>query len=212
MSKSNGNFSGDHAKLNKIFNDKLIYYFSLLIVIFYQVNLFSQSDSLEFKNGNIMDGEIKSLERGVAVVSTDYSDNDFRIEWDQISSLKTQSFFFITLSDGSKYYGQLQSVSEDRILLVTEDNLRIETGHNNVVFLMPVEKTFWDRLSASIDLGFSQTKAKNLKQFNTRSSIGYNEKKWSTDASYNSLYSTQDNVEPTSRNEGTMSFRFVLPR
>ena len=79
----------------KIFRNKFIYYFSFVFVIFYQINLFSQSDSLEFKNGNIMDGEIKSLERGVVVVSTDYSDSDFKIEWDQIRHIETESFFFI---------------------------------------------------------------------------------------------------------------------
>jgi hypothetical protein len=198
--------------LYKIFNDKLFYYFSAFFIVFSQINAISQIDSLEFKNGNIIDGEIKSLERGIVVVSTDYSDSDFKIEWDQIHKIKTESFFFITLSDGRKYYGQLQSVSIDRILLVTEDNQRIEARHIDIVYLLPLEKTFWDRLSASIDVGFSLTKAQNLRQFNTRSSIGYKEKKWSTDASFNSIYSTQDSIEATARNEGMMSFRYILPR
>lgn len=41
----------------------------------------AQLDTLAFKNGDKMVGEIKSLDRGVAVVSTDYSDTDFKISW-----------------------------------------------------------------------------------------------------------------------------------
>lgn len=193
-------------------NYKITVFLSLFFVIFFQANAYSQVDSLVFKNGNLMDGEIKSLERGVAVVSTDYSDSDFEIEWNQITGVKTQSFFFITLSDGRKYYGQLRSVSAESVVILTEENQSVEVNHNDIVYLLPLENTFWDRLSASIDVGFSLTKAQNLRQFNTRSGIGYREKKWSASASFNSIYSTQDNVEPTTRNEGSMSFRYILPR
>jgi hypothetical protein len=82
----------------------------------------------------------------------------------------------------------------------------------DIVYLRPYEKTFFDRLYASIDVGFSLTKAKNLRQFTTRSTVGYRARKWSIDASFNSLNSTQDEVEPIDRTDGELNYRYILPR
>ena len=55
---------------------------ALCFLVLYGVRpVFAQSDSLVFKNGDVMVGELKSMDRGVAVVSTKYSDSDFKVTW-----------------------------------------------------------------------------------------------------------------------------------
>ena len=49
-------------------------------------NLFAQTDTLIFKNGNMVVGEIKSMSRGVIQIETDYSDSDFMIEWEKVNN------------------------------------------------------------------------------------------------------------------------------
>ena len=41
----------------------------------------AQHDSLILKNANTIVGEIKSLDKGVLMIETDYSKSDFSVEW-----------------------------------------------------------------------------------------------------------------------------------
>lgn len=49
--------------------------FMLLLTGFNSV--FSQIDAVTMKNGDALIGEVKSLNKGVLVLETDYSDSDF---------------------------------------------------------------------------------------------------------------------------------------
>jgi hypothetical protein len=62
-------------------------------------------------------------------------------------------------------------------------------------------------VSAAIDVGFSLTKANNLKQFTVGGAVGYHAQTWSTDIVLNALNSTQDDVDPIRRNEATVNYR-----
>jgi len=66
----------------------------LTAVLLYGMSAFTQKDSLVLVNGNVIVGEIKSMDRGVLTIETDYSDDDFKIEWDGIKSIKTDAFFY----------------------------------------------------------------------------------------------------------------------
>ena len=159
-----------------------------------------------------MVGEIKSMDQGVVVVSTDYSDSDFKIEWDEIHKIHTKTSFFITLTKGAKYYGTLKSISESRVNILTVDKKIVKCDLNEIVYLSPLKKDFLDRLNASIDIGFSLTKANNLRQLTSRSTIGYRAEKWATNATLNAFGSTQDSVESIERGEGKINYIYVLPR
>ncbi len=183
----------------------------VLIFLIWPVLVLSQADSLVFKNGNFMVGEIKSMDRGVFLIETDYSDDDFKFEWSQIYAIKTSSLFFITLTDGTKYYGTIESTAapEGRILAI--DNRIIECDLNDIVNLQQLKKTFWDRLYASIDLGLSLAKANDLKQYTSRSTIGYRAEKWNADATFNTFFSTQSNAEDIERSDGKLNYFYVFP-
>ena len=73
-----------------------------------------------------MDGEIKSMDRGVVVVSTDYSDSDLKIKWEEIQEISTQTDFFITLSDGRKFYGRITSRDASTVNIITLTGLLFE--------------------------------------------------------------------------------------
>jgi len=187
-------------------------YLLILIIISTGLYALTPTDSMIFKNGNIMDGEIKSMDRGMVVVSTDYSDSDFKIKWEEIQRISTQTEFFITLSDGRKFYGRIVSRDTSVVNIITLTDLVFECELNDIVYLKPYEKTFFERLYASLEVGLSLTKAQNLRQFTTRSTIGYRTREWSLDASFNSLNTTQDEVEPIDRTDGEINYRYILPR
>jgi hypothetical protein len=179
----------------------------LLILIYHTAA--GQNDSLIFKNGNFIVGEIKSLDKGVVQVSTDFSDSDFKIEWDGIQSINTETYFFILTSLKTRHYGQLKSISDSSVIIVNY-GLNVELNIENIVMLIPVKKSFKDRFAASIDFGFSLTKANNLKQLTSRSSLGYKAQKWSTEAVFNYLGSMSDNADTVHRAEGGIVANYLI--
>jgi hypothetical protein len=173
----------------------------------------TQVDSLIFTSGEYMLGEIKSMDRGVVQIETDYSDSDFKIEWETISSIKTESHFFVTLEDGTKYFNtRLSSINDSMVIVYIDPDQPISCQISKIFYLSSYKDRFLDRLSTNIDVGFSLTAAKNLRQFTINSRNAYQAEKWSTDISYNSIRSTQDETDPIERSEGEFNFRYILPR
>jgi putative salt-induced outer membrane protein YdiY len=187
-------------------------YAIIFLILLTELQASTVRDSLIFKNGNNMQGEIKSMDRGVLIIETDYSDKDFKVEWDKIRWISTESSFMVTFKSGIKEFGQIQSVSDSEIVVISENGKGLEHGIENIVNLIPIKDNFFERLYASIDLGWSMTKAHNLRQLSSRSNLGYREKIWSADISYNSLFSQQDSIDETNRSEGALNYRYNLPK
>ena len=184
----------------------------LSILMLFSFNfLTAQIDSLILKNGNVIVGEAKEMNKGVLTVETNYSDSDFKIEWDGITEFYSQSVYLITLKNGRRYNASIQSPKPGKAFFVEEGDT-IETDLFEIVYLKSVDDGFWNRLYASIDLGYSFTKANNLQQFSSRSSLGYLAEKWGLDFSYNTIISTQDEADDIRRTDGAGTFRYVLPK
>lgn len=195
-------------------------------------SMYAQTDSLILKNKDVIIGEIKSMDRGVLTIETDYSDSDFKISWDGIAKLYSNAKYLITLSNGKRYNGKVNSVGEGVISIDTYDpeNLlpirkkrrntdtedigggTIEVDIDDIVYLNALDEGFWSRLSANIDLGWSLTKANNLRQFNVRSGLGYLADRWKANGSFNSLRSTQDEIDPVKRTDADFTFNYFLPK
>jgi putative salt-induced outer membrane protein YdiY len=187
--------------------------FNLIFVLIISSQfLYAQSDSLVLINGNQIVGEVKGLNRNVLTVETNYSDEDFKIEWDGVMKIYTETYFLITLTDGTRLNGRLTTISPLRISVISEDGQEAEVELNNIVYLDDIKKGFWNQLYASIDLGLDIAKASNLRQVSMRSNLGYLAKRWQLDGNYSNLFSRQDDTDDTRRIDGAVTFRYFLPR
>ena len=192
------------------------YFYSLIFVFVVLLNLSgkAQKDTLVMKDSTILVGEIKSMDKGVLVMETDFSDEDFKIEWKKIKKIKSSTFFLITLSDGERINGTINTVGDGMLELVpldpTEEHL--QTDLMDVVFIRSVDKNFWDRLSASIDVGIDLARSNNLRQLSMRSGVGYVAPRWGTDLSFNALFSKQDDVDDIKRYDGGLNYKYFLQR
>ncbi|QCK16578.1 DUF481 domain-containing protein [Mangrovivirga cuniculi] len=173
-------------------------------------SIYSQ-DSLVFKNGNIIVGEIQSLGNGVVTIETDYSDDDFTILWTEIEEAYTESLLTMVTVDGDRYYGTLRT-DNGKLVIMDEDEGEIIVSRNEIVSLKPLDKKFLDRLYAGIDLGLTFTKARDQRQFTLRSRAGYLTEKWSIDMNYNVLNSSQNDTEDIHRTDGNIAIKYILPR
>jgi hypothetical protein len=173
---------------------------------------FAQVDSLVFYNGNYDIGEVKYMERGVLTFKTEYSDSDFKIEWDGIKEIYTVSYLLITLSDGSRYNGYINTLPDGNVEITIEGGETRTVKHDDIVWLDDIDVGFWSKLYASIDVGFDIAKSNNLRQISTRASLGYLAEQWNFDVSYNTLFSKQDNIENIERTDGSINYKYFLPK
>lgn len=173
--------------------------------------LSAQTDSLIFRNGNHIVGEVKGMDRSVVTVKTPYSDKDFAIKWQRVMEIYTSTYFLVSLTDGSRHNGTLQSKAPGRVSILSNKGDTVDVNIIDIVYLDDRDLGFWSQLYFSIDVGLNLTKANNFKQFSTSSTIGYAAKRWNLDATYNVLFSRQDSVQDIQRQDSRISFRYFLP-
>jgi hypothetical protein len=181
------------------------------IIIFGAFTAFSQNDSLVLINGDVIIGELKSMDKGVAVIETGYSDDDLTIKWDGIKEIYTEASYLVTLSSGDRINGTVTSIGSGMLKITPETGSPVEAQHDNLVYLKSVDKGFWDRVYATIDIGFDLTKANNMTTFTTRSTLGYLANRWSTDFNFNTLFSKQDEADNIRRTDGGLTYKYFLP-
>jgi hypothetical protein len=169
-------------------------------------------DTLCVSNGNILVGEIKGMERSVLTMKTEYSDSDFKIDWDRVVAIYSSRLFVLTNSKGDRYYGTIRTdESHASGITVVVKGMPYTLKLSDVVYIAQVDEGFLSRLSASIDVGFSFAKTNNLTQFSMRSNFGFLADDYRADAFYSGVHSSQDNVDATRRNEGGLGLKYFLP-
>ncbi len=171
----------------------------------------AQQDTLVLKNGNVIVGEIKSMDLGVLQIETTYSDKDFKIEWSGVRKVYTQTTFLVTLESGDRYTAQLRSTDENVVVVRSADGTTASVPRMEIVYLKEVEQGFLSRLYASIDVGYSLTKAQTQEQITVNTRAGYLADRFTLDAYFNDLHSSQDSVTPIRRTDYGAGIRYLLP-
>lgn len=182
----------------------------LMFVLVVCQTSFSQKDTLVATNGNILIGEIKSMNKGVLKMKTSFSDSDFAIEWSEVKRLVTTTEYLISTTNGERYNGSLQSTATEALLILKENDTLATTHLKYIVYLKSVKSSFWDKLSASLSLGYNFTKSNNFKQFSIRNTLGYQATKWSLNSSYNNIASSRDDVNSINRIDAALTYNYFL--
>lgn len=173
---------------------------------------YAQKDSVVFRNGNYMTGTIQSMNKGVLLMETAYSDADFKIDWEEIVFLHSDQNFHFVLIDGTRVLGRLDAEIANHELTVLTESGEVKIALKEITEIQTFDLKFFDRVNASIDLGYSYTKANNLSQFSLRSNLGYTSRKWRSFLTYNSVLSSQDDVASTKRTDGDVGGDYFLPK
>lgn len=185
---------------------------SILLFSLFVIAGNAQNDSLVFTNNNIMVGELKSLNKGVITIETDYSDSDFKIEWEKVNEIYSNSNFLITLTDGRRMNGSFNTIAAPKweIYRLNGDTILVE--REEIVYFKSYKNDFWSRISASVDADYSFTKANNFNQIGGRANITYTAPRWWLKAGYSILRSNQDDVETVKRQDGNLTYRKFMPK
>lgn len=172
----------------------------------------SQNDSIVFKNNNLIVGELKGMKQDVATVKTDFSDADFKIKWNEISSITTSSEFLITLNNGSRFNGILKSLDNKVFILDISGITLAETDLNSIVDLNLIKSEFWSRFDASVSVGYNFIKSDNQSQLSLRNNLSYKSKRWALSANYNQINTQRDDVSSVRRLESAVNFKRYMKK
>src|SRR5262245_62045076 len=153
-------------------------------------------DVVTTTSGDRLVGEIKSVEKDVLTLSTDYSDSDFKIKWEKIASIESDRQFLVETFGGQRLTGVLsRDPSNQAAVRVADSTITLP----DVSSVEPFERTLWSRFDAGFDLGFSATKANSAQQFTVGGKLLYRSDRDLDTALGNVFRSSQANAPTTAR-------------
>ena len=176
-------------------------------------SLHAQIDSLVMNTGEILVGEVKDMKQGVITIETDYSDSDFKVEWDKVQYIHTERNYIITMSNGDRYHGPLKGYSDAGQLVINDDDGAVNVTLIDIVYLKSVESSFLSRIDLLMSVGYSLTKANESHQISARINAGYLSNKFGVDLYFNAVRTIQtpdSTTISTERTEGGLGFRFFI--
>ena len=173
------------------------------------------------RNGDLMVGEMKNLERGQLEFKTDAMSTVY-VKWPRIVNVTTQKIFEIELADGSVLFGSLTAGTQDSVVIRT-DSLTMTVPTQSVVSLQRIKASFWKALDGNLNLGIDFTQQNSKADFNLSGEVHYAHEgepdtskevlrfnKFSsgyayTRLDYNATYSRQDSTDDIQRFNATLS-------
>jgi preprotein translocase subunit YajC/putative salt-induced outer membrane protein YdiY len=152
-------------------------------------------------------GEIKKVEKDVLTIETAYSDSDFKVKWDQIASIDSDRQFLVETFSGNRLSGQLKTeVGKSATVLVANVSVPLA----EVSAMDPYERSFWSRINAGFDFGYSVTQANSAKQLTFGGNLLYRDKQIVDSMLVNMFKSTQSNAPDTQRWDFGNDFRYLF--
>jgi hypothetical protein len=130
-----------------------------------------KSDVVILRNGDRLTGEIKGMSRGKLDFNTDDAGR-LSIKWDKVLRATSEYEFEVELSSGARFHGVLSSPSNQELavgILPTADVFPTD----QVVEIVPMDDTFFGRIRASFDFGFTLAKANSAFTVSTAGDVTY---------------------------------------
>ncbi len=131
-----------------------------------------KTDLVVFDNGNVLNGEIKSLENGILRYSTTPM-GTVRIEWDHVHTVDSNFFFRIRTDSGQRFFGAIgPSDTPGRMQILHAEGIE-DVALWEVVAITPIEPTLRERIDVSVNAGYSDFKASDSRTARLGFNVSY---------------------------------------
>ncbi len=131
-----------------------------------------KTDTLLLENGDTLTGEIKGMSEGQMRLSTDYLDT-VQVEWEHVLSVISEYQYEVRTRDGTRHYGSLEAAEDKGTLRINSIYGPVDLPVLDVIEIRVIGGTFKDKLDLKISAGLSLTQASDSFQFNTQTTINY---------------------------------------
>lgn len=186
----------------------LFFYFAFICFSILSVQA-QKNDTIYLRNGDRITGELKKFEYGLLDLSTDAM-KTVSIEFDRINSIHSAKYFEIRLNSGIKYFGHLKKsdvMSTVNIVTVTDT---IPKRLWDIVLIIPIKSSFFQKIDGSIDLGLTYTKASDVFQYSLNTQATYRTTYYSTRFKLESIL-TNDGEKISKNNTVGLTVSHLLP-
>ena len=186
--------------------------FTLITIVLLSFGFAKAQDTLVTTDHTTLIGEIKSMDRGVLVIETDFSDDDFKVTWLKVEKMVSSRSFRVIIKGEKRYYGPVQ-FSDGKLTIQDEKVGAVSVVPSDIVYIKQVDKgSVLDLINLSLDVGYSFTNANNLEQINGSFMADYTTNVWGVNTYATTVRSRQTNVEAVMRNTGGLGFKVFLKR
>lgn len=175
-------------------------------------NLFSQTskDTLFFRNGSIILGEVKKIKLGVVNFDPDDA-NDITV---QLIKLKTISasgeIFRIETTDEHVYYGRLfPGIRAGFVTIATAKDTLVQSLEK-ISVLYPFKDDFLDRFEGNVGLGYTYTRSSNFGRVNFDLNLSYITKQDEITFGASGIYSMSDSSFTRDQENVNFKYNFYL--
>lgn len=175
---------------------------------FFSGKLFSQKqqDTLFFRNGSIILGEIKTIRLGV--VNFDPADaNDISVQLIKLKTISATGVIFrIETTEDHVYYGKIIPNEKKGYVRIVNEKDTIEWMLERISVLYPFKDEFLDRFSGSATVGYTYTKSSKFGRFNFDLNASYVTRKDEITFGASGIYSITDTA--FSREQENVNFKY----
>lgn len=180
----------------------------LCVCLAWRPALAADTDTVVLRNGDRLHGEIKGMQYGRLQLSTT-SMSTVYVEWDKVAGLVSPNFFEFELTDGSRYYGNLEP-ADAGLLAVALEGQTTALAAGRVVRIRPIKSSFWDRIDGSISLGASYTRSSEIGQGSLTVSIGTRRPAFELSTDFSTTITVQPDQPDKSRTVLSASYLTLL--
>lgn len=122
----------------------------------------AKTDTVIFKNGDKLTGEIKSLQRGQLNLNTEAA-GTIGIEWNKVSSVVSKQRIQVEISSGTRYFGSLTSSGESSSIVVVTDSGPQPLEMMKIITMTPIDGGGTHALDVELSVGYDFAKAGGVK-------------------------------------------------
>ncbi len=168
-----------------------------------------KNDTIYLRNGDRISGELKKFEYGLLDLSTDAM-KTVSIEFDKINTMHSSKFFEIRMKSGEKFFGHLQKsdVLSTVNIITVSDTLPKRLW--DIILIVPIKRTFFQKIDGSLDLGLSYTKASEVFQYSLNFNLTHRTNFYSTRFELESIL-TDDGAKKTNNSTLGLDVTHYLP-
>jgi len=169
-------------------------------------------DTLFFKNGSVLVGELKSVSLGKAVFDEDNMDI-LNIKVTKIRALRAITHIYrLETIDGRIFFTTLEIGKDDHVKIKDEYNATEEISFEDIRNLVPLSGKTGALWKGNASLGYSYSKSSGVGQFNSNLALEYLTKKFDVQFGGSAIINqTDSSAELSNANAGLVSSYLITP-
>lgn len=169
-------------------------------------------DTIFFSNGSRIIGELKKIKLGLLTFDPD-DVSDITIQQRKISAISAGSKIFrIETIDNHFYFGTIAIHQErNRVYILSGDDTTV-IGIQDISVLYAYEKSFAQRFSGSVGLGYSYTRSSGFGRLNFNTDINYASRKGEIIISASGIYTIYDSLFSRDREDASVKYNHYFVR